>query len=94
MTYRANEKEWDSGVFMGGGDLYEKAKSHFQYFVYRWLETENEDYLYCIGGMMDGITSPLEVCSKTLEDRPLRISRDQAIDSYMQWSIRRNTTIF
>lgn len=88
QTYRSHNFEWDSGAFMGGTDLRTRAKAHFDYFMCKWLETENKDYLSCIGGMLDGITSPLEHKSKTLEKREYRFKNEEAIHHFMEWWIK------
>jgi hypothetical protein len=88
QTYRAHNFEWDSGAFMGGKDLRERAKAHFDYFFMKWLETDNTDYLDCVAGMMDGITSPVENKSKTLEVRPYKIETEFAFHAFMDWYMR------
>lgn len=85
QTYRSYNFDWDSGAFVGGHDLRTHAKSHFDFFVYQWVATGNKDYLHCIAGMMDGILSPLENKSKTLERRRYKIKSKFAIDSFMNW---------
>jgi hypothetical protein len=84
-TLRVHGWEWDSGVFMGGNTLLEKAEKHFAYFLSQYLFTENRDYLYCICGMLDGITSPLENTSKTLADTNYRICEDYPIHEFVTW---------
>jgi hypothetical protein len=85
MTLRKHSMEWDRGVFMGGSNIYEKSKAHFDFFLYKYLKTDDPDCLYCIAGMVDGLTAPPEEKSKTLERRPMRIKKSLAIDEYLRW---------
>lgn len=85
QTYRAHNFEWDSGAFMGGSDLRSRAKCHFDFFLYKWIMTRNKDYLYCIGGMMDGITSPLEQRSKTLDSFEYRYNSGNCLQAFFDW---------
>ena len=83
-TLRIHGWEWDPGVFLGGRTLEEKAKKHYVYFLSQYLLTDNVDYLHCIAGMMDGITSDLKNNSKSL-DAPILIH--DPIEQYMKWCI-------
>jgi hypothetical protein len=85
QTYKAHGFEWDSGAFMGGDTLPDRAKAHFHYFMSKWLKTENKDYLWAIAGMMDGITSETKNESKTLQDREYRFSTESGVHCFMQW---------
>jgi hypothetical protein len=85
QTYRLNGFEWDSGVFMGGFDLRSKAKAHFDFFMWMYIKTNNEDYLNCISGMMDGILSPLENKSKTLQKKEYKIETNMALETFLNW---------
>lgn len=85
MTLRKHGSPWDQGVFLGGSTIYEKSKLHFDYFWYKFITTDDNDYLYCIAGMVDGITSPQEEKSKSLERRPMRIKKSLAVDEYLKW---------
>ena len=85
QTLRAHNFEWDSGAFLGGFSLREKAKCHFDYFLYRYLTTCKLDYLHCIAGMMDGILSPQENKSKTLDTPKYQIKSKHAIDRFFRW---------
>lgn len=89
QTYRSHGWEWDSGAFMGGNTLAERAKQHFNYFLSRWVMTKKRDYLWCIAGMMDGIFSPVEHKSKDLKDKTCKISAKAAVPIFMDW-YRRN----
>jgi hypothetical protein len=84
QTYRFHNFEWDSGAFLGGSDLRERAKAHFDFFVRKWTTSGNDDYLDCIAGMMDGILSPLEPISKNLS-REATIKREEGVDRFMDW---------
>lgn len=85
QTYRAHNFDWDSNVFMGGNDLLTHAKAHYDFFMYKWLTTNEEDYLHCLAGMMDGILSPLENKSKTLEKEDYLIESKWAFEAFMTW---------
>lgn len=88
QTYRSHNFEWDSGVFMGGDDLRSRAKSHFDFMMLKWLETGNEDYISCIAGMIDGIVSPLEFKSKSLDQQEYAIENQYAIENFMDWYMK------
>lgn len=85
QTYRSHNFDWDSGAFIGGTDLRERAKAHFDFFLYKWVVTDNLDYMHCIAGMMDGILSPVEHKSKTLMNRCYLIETQQAVTQFMNW---------
>ena len=85
QTYKVHGFEWDSGAFMGGDTLKERANEHFAYFVSKWLKTRRKDYLWAIAGMMDGITSETENKSKTLNRMEYKFSAKSAIHSFMEW---------
>ena len=85
QTYRQHNFEWDSGAFFGGSDLKERAKAHYDFFLYKWIITSNPDYLCSIAGMMDGILSPVENKSKSLENRQYFIDKNYAIEAYLKW---------
>jgi hypothetical protein len=85
QTLRVNKVAWDEGAFVGGGTLVERAKNHFGFFMYKLAMTGNQDYLSCIAGMVDGLTSPLENKSKSLDRVNYRIANANAIDLFWQW---------
>lgn len=85
QTYRSHNFEWDSGAFLGGDDLKSRAKAHYEYFMKKWIITDNDDYLFCVAGMMDGILSPVENKSKSLENREYFIPKEYAIEAYLKW---------
>ena len=89
-TLRVHGWEWDGGVFMGGRTLEEKAKKHYNYFLSQYLLTDNKDYLYCIAGMADGITSSLENKSKSLERGGYDVSTDYPIAAFTAWYLERH----
>lgn len=84
-TLRNHGWEWDRGVFLGGRTIREKAKKHFDFFLLKWLLTENEDYLYCIAGMTDGLTTLTTTRSKSLEPKVLAIPAKNSIDEFWRW---------
>lgn len=85
QTLRSHGFEWDSGAFMGGETTIEKSRKHFEFFFHKLMMTENNDYLYCIAGMVDGLTSPMEHKSKSLKRKNFRIKAKSAIDEYILW---------
>lgn len=85
QTYREHNFEWDSGVFLGGSDLRSRAKAHFDFFFKKWVASDNLDYVHCIAGMMDGILSPLEGKSKSLQKREYKIKSKEAIGKFVDW---------
>lgn len=86
LTYRSHVKEWDPGVFMGGDTLREKAKRHFDYFLTKWVVTDNEDYLHAIAGMTDGLTTQVDHKSKSLDPTiGYRIPTKDAFGLFMKW---------
>jgi len=85
QTLRSHGFEWDSGAFMGGETIVEKSRKHFDFFFYKLMLTDNKDYLYCIAGMIDGLTAPIEHKSKSLEKKKFRIKSKNAIDEYFLW---------
>lgn len=87
LTYRAHNFEWDSGAFMGGTDLLSRAKSHFDYFLLKYLKTDNDDYLSCIAGMVDGIVSPADNKSKSLDHKDYLIKKEEAVSCFYDWYI-------
>lgn len=84
LTLRQHNKEWDSGVFLGGRTLKEKSKKHFDFFVFNRIMGDNEDYSWALAGMVDGITMPVDALSKDLSEN-LPDSYDNAIDRYLSW---------
>jgi hypothetical protein len=85
LTLRTHDKEWDSSVFKGGGDVREKSKRHFDYFFYKHVVTQDPDYLSCIAGMLDGLTSPIDHRSKDLSKREYSIALHEGAGQYMEW---------
>lgn len=87
QTYKSHGWEWDSGAFLGGNNLTERARCHFHYFVYRWAITGNKDYLWCIAGMIDGILSPTDHKSKDLS-RKCTISAKAGFHLFVDWYMK------
>lgn len=85
MTLRRYGKAWDEGVFKGGRTFLERSKRHFDFFLSKYAMTMNYDYMYCIAGMVDGITSDAEDCSKSLSPKSYKIRVETAIDQYLDW---------
>lgn len=83
-TLRTYQREWDRAVFKGGATLLEKSKCHYDYFLYRWLTTGNQDYLWCIAGMSDGLNGEFKKTSKSLAEQPITTA-DKAVESYLDW---------
>lgn len=89
LTLRTHNREWDSGVFLGGRTLKEKSKKHFDFFVFNRIMSDNEDYSWALAGMVDGITMPVESQSKNLSDN-LPDTYNTAIDRYLAWYMKQN----
>lgn len=85
QTLRVYGWEWDVGVFMGGQTILEKSKAHFDYFFKKYIQTNNDDYLWCIAGMTDGLISPLENKSKNLLDVNYKFKKQEVLDNYFAW---------
>jgi len=85
MTLRVHDWAWDEGAFKGGYDLRSRAKSHFNYFFYKWLFTGKEDYIYCLIGILDGLLSPLENKSKSLEKTEFRFKPEDVYHHFFNW---------
>lgn len=85
QTLRTHGYEWDSNVFNGGNTILEKSKAHYDFFLKKYLETDNEDYLWCIAGMTDGLTSDQENKSKDLSSVEYRYDRISILDAYLSW---------
>ena len=85
QTYKSHGFEWDSGAFMGGDTLTERAKSHFHHFLYKYMTTGNKDYLWCIAGMIDGIKSPTENRSKDYTRKKLDYDTKSGVHCFMDW---------
>ena len=90
QTLRSHGYEWDSGVFMGGDTIVEKSKRHFDFFLRKWAATDDDDCLWCIAGMVDGILSPLENRSKTLAKGAFAVKKEDAFGLYYQWYNHKN----
>lgn len=88
LTYRSHNRVWDSGAFMGGRNLKSLSKAHFDFFFYRWVLTGNADYLHCIAGMVDGITSNALHRSKTLEVGEYSVDSKESPLLYSEWYSR------
>lgn len=88
QTYKSHGWEWDSGAFLGGDTLPQRANAHFQYFFGKWVTTNNRDYLWCIAGMMDGILAPTEHKSKDLSNKKLQLTPKEGIHLFMDWYMK------
>ncbi len=88
LTLRSYNWTWDQNAFKGGNTLKEKAKKHFDYFFEKWVVTNNDDYLYCIAGMADGLTMDLEYKSKNLKKKKLRVKKKEAIEVFFKWFLK------
>ena len=87
QTYKSHGFEWDSGAFLGGNTLTERAKNHFHYFMYKWINTGDKDYLWCIAGMIDGILSPTENKSKSFKGK-MTYSKEAGVHCFMDWYMK------
>lgn len=88
QTFKSHNFEWDNAVFFGGSNLREKAKAHFDFFMHKWVVSNNKDYLHCIAGMMDGILSPVEHKSKNLDDKNYKIPTRDAVHCFYDWYMK------
>jgi hypothetical protein len=71
---------------MGGDTLREKAKNHFDFFFLKWTKTGNDDFLHCIAGMVDGLTSEVDHKSKSLDPKlGYRIKSEDAPGHFLNW---------
>lgn len=82
-TLRFHKREWDDAVFMGGKTIQEKSKKHFDYFLYQYIVTGNQDYMSAIAGMVDGLTC-FQVQSKSLKSATV-VPLAEAIDAYFDY---------
>jgi len=93
MTFRSHGWEWDQNTFMGGETLKEKSKQHFNFFIKKYLMTDDEDCLWCIAGMVDGLTSEVDHKSKNLKDKDYKVDKKSAVEQYFNW-YRKDTEKF
>lgn len=73
MVHRTHPQSIMEHYFKGGSDIKQRALNHYNFFDSQLEETGNQDYEYCIAGMVDGLTSPLDYGSKDLSDRNMRV---------------------
>ena len=81
-TLRYYNRQWDDAVFMGGKTIRDKSKNHFDYFVYMYSITNNDDYLAAIIGMVDGLTNS-DSKSKSIDKD--KIYTNNCIDRYFNY---------
>jgi len=84
LTLRSHQITWDEGAFKGGITVEEKAKNHFNFFLYKWAMTNNEDYLACIAGIRDGLKDPVDNFSKSLKKEEIDIDELHAVHQYYE----------
>lgn len=72
--------------FKGGTDLASRARNHFEFFLDSLGATGNRDYLYCVAGMVEGLTSTLRRGSKDLSDKTMRVPVGDAVVRFKKWS--------
>lgn len=77
-----HKREWDNAVFMGGKTVRDKSKRHFDYFLYMYSITNNDDYLAAIVGMVDGLTNS---DSKSKSINKSEIYTRDCIDRYFDY---------
>lgn len=90
MTMRSHKRIWCDGVAKGRS-IRECAYNHYQYFINKYNKTKNKDYIACIAGMVDGITSELEHKSKTL-DKPMKLLLEKASKVFLEWYLKNEMT--
>jgi glycosyltransferase involved in cell wall biosynthesis len=93
MVTRSHPETILESHFIGGRDLKSRAKNHFDFFSIAYQNTGNVDYLYCISGMVEGLTNPLTHKSKDLSDTNMRISLGNAENIFKSW-YNKNRRIF
>jgi glycosyltransferase involved in cell wall biosynthesis len=79
--------------FKGGNDLITRANCHFKFFWDRYKETGNDDYLYCIAGMVEGLISPLNYKSKNLGNREMKVPISDATKLFYEWAGRKKKVL-
>lgn len=85
MTLKSHGWEWDKGAFMGGETILQKSVHHFNYFMYKWAVTNDDDYIWCVAGMLDGLLTEPDHKSKDLKKKPLRFNLKEAIHGFYSW---------
>jgi len=86
MTMRSHKRLWCDGV-AEGKSIRECSYNHYQFFKSKYNSTKNKDYLYCVAGMLDGLTSKLEHKSKSL-DKPMKISIEFIGKKFSEWYLK------
>lgn len=86
QTMRSHKRVWCDGVAKGQS-IRECAFNHYQFFINRYNKTQDKDYLSCIAGMVDGITSELEHKSKSL-NRPMKLIPELGDKLFLAWYLR------
>ena len=71
-TARSRPRDALESHFKGGKTIREKAISHYKFFQDKNGREEDRHCLYCIGGMLEGLTSPLTYKSKDLSHRNMK----------------------
>ena len=85
MVHRAHPQSVLSTHFKGGNNICERALNHYNFFKDQWIRTGNNDYCYCIAGMVEGLTAPLRYVSKDLSDREMRVKLNMSDKSFWEW---------
>lgn len=86
QTMRSHKRVWCDGVAKGNS-IRECAYNHYQFFINRYNKTQDGDYLSCIAGMIDGITSELEHKSKSL-NRPMNLMPELGDKLFLAWYLK------
>lgn len=90
QTMRSHKRVWCDGVAKGKS-IRECSYNHYQFFIDKYKKTQNEDYLSCIAGMVDGIMASLEHKSKSL-NMPMRISPELSQKTFLAWYLKNEMT--
>jgi hypothetical protein len=85
QTMRSHRRVWCDGVAKGKS-IRECAYNHYQFFINKYKQTQDRDYLACISGMTEGITSDLEHKSKDLNEPMMLCS--QVSESFLVWYLK------
>lgn len=90
MTARSRPRDLMESHFKGGSSFRQRAWNHYEYFMDQHCSGMGEHYLYCVGGMVEGIKTPLNFKSKDLSDRTMRYA-DDPVKHFEEWYFKDKT---
>jgi hypothetical protein len=85
MTLRTHPEQYLESHFKGGTTMAEKAYNHFNFFEKQFKDGKGEHYLYCIAGMVEGLTAPKVFKSKDLSQREMKFDPSNGLDFFWDW---------